>query len=136
MASAYRARAGALLPDGIDLVDEHDARRALLGLREHVAHPACADADKHLLEVAAAHREERDLRLSGNRPRKERLAGSRRPNQQNALWNPSAQALERAGIFQELDDFLDFLACLVDAGNVGERNLLARVLLAVENLCL
>ena len=40
----------ALAADGVDLVDEHDARRVLLGLVEQVAHPAGADADEHLNE--------------------------------------------------------------------------------------
>jgi hypothetical protein len=36
--------------DRVDLVDEDDARRRLLGLFEHVAHAAGADADEHLDE--------------------------------------------------------------------------------------
>ena len=37
--------------DRIDFVDEDDARRVLLGLFEHVAHAACADANKHFDKV-------------------------------------------------------------------------------------
>ena len=46
------AQAGAAMAsDRVDLVDEDDAGRVLLGLLEHVAHPARADADEHLDEI-------------------------------------------------------------------------------------
>jgi len=37
----------------VDLVDEDDARRVLLGLAEEVAHARRADADEHLDELGA-----------------------------------------------------------------------------------
>ena len=43
----------AMTADRIDFVDEDDAGRILLGLLEHVAHAACADADEHFDEVRA-----------------------------------------------------------------------------------
>ena len=46
------AQAGAAMAaDRVDFVDEDDAGRVLLGLLEHVAHAAGADADEHLDEV-------------------------------------------------------------------------------------
>eukprot|EP00962_Isochrysis_galbana_P031896 scaffold10429_cov122-Isochrysis_galbana.AAC.2 len=59
----------AVRSDGVDLVDEDDARRTLLGCREEVAHPLGADADKHLLELGARHVEEGHARLARHRPR-------------------------------------------------------------------
>ena len=50
--AAAQARA-AMAADGVDLVDEDDAGGVLLGLLEHVAHAAGADADEHLHEVRA-----------------------------------------------------------------------------------
>ena len=47
---AAEARA-AVTADRVDLVDEDDGRRVLLGLVEQVAHAARADADEHLDEV-------------------------------------------------------------------------------------
>ena len=41
----------AMTADGVDLVDEDDAGRVLLGLLEHVADAARADADEHLDEI-------------------------------------------------------------------------------------
>ena len=124
MLAAHRAGARPLLPYGIYLVYEDNARRALLGFREHVAHAAGADADEHLLEVAAAHREEGDVRLARYCLGEERLAGSRRAYEEHALRDAAAQALERGGVLEERDDLLDFLAGLVDAGDVAERRLL------------
>ena len=62
------AEAGAALAaDGVDLVDEDDAGRVLLGLVEEVADAARADADEHLDEIGAADAEERHARLAGDR---------------------------------------------------------------------
>ena len=48
------AEAGTAMPaDRVDFVDEDDAGRILLGLLEHVADTAGADADEHLDEVGA-----------------------------------------------------------------------------------
>ena len=46
--------AAARLAQGVELVDEDDARGPALGLAEQVADPAGADADEHLDEVGAA----------------------------------------------------------------------------------
>ena len=82
------AEAGAAVPaDRVDLVDEDDARRVRLALLEQVAHAARADADEHLDEVGAGHREERTPRFTGDRAREQRLARSRRSDEQRS---PSA----------------------------------------------
>ena len=41
----------AMAADRIDLVDEDDAGRVLLGLLKHVTHARCADTDEHLDEI-------------------------------------------------------------------------------------
>jgi hypothetical protein len=55
--------------DRVDLVDENDAGRVLLALLKHVAHPARADTYEHLDKIGARNREERHVRLTGDRPR-------------------------------------------------------------------
>ena len=61
------AQAGAAMPaDGVDLIDEDDARGVLLPLLEQVAHARGADADEHLDEVRARDGEERHVRLAGD----------------------------------------------------------------------
>src|SRR5690606_40204872 len=52
--------------DSVDFVDEDDARRVLLGLLEHVAHAARADADEHFDEVRPRDREERHIGFAGD----------------------------------------------------------------------
>ena len=52
-----------------------------------------------------------------------RLAGAGRADQQRALGDLAAEARELGRVLQELDDFLQFLARFVDAGDVVERHL-------------
>ena len=61
--------------------------------------------------------------FAGDRARQQRLAGARRADQQHAARNLAAEALELLRIAQELDDLLEVLLGLVDAGDVLERHL-------------
>ncbi len=94
----------------------------LLGLLEHVAHARGADADEHLDEVRARDGEERHVGLAGDRTGEQRLAGAGRPDQQHALGDPATDLLEFLRVLEELDDFLQLLLGLVDAGDVVERH--------------
>src|SRR5205814_720738 len=121
------AEAGAAMTaDRVDLVDEHDAGRVLLALLEQIADARGADADEHLDKVGAADREERNVCLTRDRAREQRLAGSRRAHQQHALRDAAAKLLELLRLAEELDDFLEFVLRLVHAGDVLERDLLLR----------
>jgi hypothetical protein len=121
------AEAGAAVTtDRVDLVDEHDARGVLLALLEQVAHARGADADEHFDEIGAADREERDVGLAGDRAGEQRLTGSRGTHQQHALRDAAAQLLELLRLAQEVDDLLQFVLGLVDAGDVLERHLFLR----------
>ena len=121
MAADVAAAAG--LAEGVELVDEDDAGRLLLGLLEHVADAGRADADEHLDEVGAAEAEERHARLAGDGLGQQRLAGARRADQQHALGNAAAEHLVLFGRLEELDDFAELVDGLVDAGDVFERDL-------------
>ena len=89
------AQAGAAMAaDGVELVDEDDAGRVLLGLVEEVAHAAGADADEHLDELGAADGEEGHASLAGHGAGQQRLADARRANQQHALGDAGAQGGE------------------------------------------
>ena len=121
--SAAEPRA-AVAADGVDFVNEHDARCVLLALFEQVAHAGGAHADEHLHEVGAADGEERHVRLAGDGARQQRLAGARGAHQQDALRNPAAELLELLRLAQEVDDFLQLFLRLVYAGDVLERHLL------------
>ena len=117
----------AMTADRVDFVDEDDAGRVLLGLLEHVADAASADADEHFDEVGTRNGEERHVGFARDRARDQRLAGAGRADQQHAARNPSAEALEFAGIAQELDDLLQVLLGLVDARDVLERDAAMRL---------
>jgi hypothetical protein len=119
---AAHARA-ALTAHGVDLVDEDDAGSVLLALLEQVADPAGADTDEHLDEVTAGDGEERHPGLAGDGSGEEGLAGSRRPHQQHALGDATAEAGELAGILEELDDLDQLLLGLVRSGDVLEGDL-------------
>ena len=115
------AEAGATMTaDRVDLVDEDDAGRVLLRLIEHVAHAGGTDADEHLDEVGARDGEERHVGFAGDGAGEQRLAGTRRADQQRAARNAPAELLELLRIAQELDDLLQVFLGLVDAGDVIE----------------
>ena len=117
--AAAEARA-AMAPDRVDFVDEDDAGRVLLGLLEHVAHAARADADEHFDEVGARDGEERHVGFARHRARRQRLAGAGRADQQHAARDAPAELLELLRIAQEFDDLLQVFLGLVDAGDVLE----------------
>ena len=107
----------------VDLVDEDDARRVLLGLLEQVTHPRGADADEHLHEVRARDGEERHTRFAGHRAREQGLAGAGRAVQQHALGDLRAQGLIPAGVLEEVLDLVELLDRLVGTRDVGEGGL-------------
>ena len=110
----------ALTADGVDLVDEDDRRRILLGLFEHVAHAGGADADEHLDEVRAGDREERNSGFARHRAGEQCLAGARRAVEQHALGDLGAQSLVTRRVLQEVLDLVKLFDRLVGPGHVGE----------------
>ena len=98
--------------DGVDFVDEDDAGGVLLALLEEVADAGCADADEHLDEVRAGDGEEGDVGFAGDCAGEEGLAGARRSDEQDALGDAAAEALELLGLAEELDDLLELLPWL------------------------
>ena len=125
------ADAVAAMPaDRVDFVDENNAGRGFLPLLEHVAHAGRADADEHLDEIRAADREERHVRFAGDGAREQRLARSRRADEQHAFRNAAAELLKFFRVAQKLDELLHFILRFLDAGHVLERDL---VLVAREH---
>src|SRR6266480_7043530 len=110
-------------PDRVNLVDKYEARRGLFALLEHVADTACTDTDKHLNEIRAADRKEWDICFACDCARQQRLASARRADQQNAFWNATAELLKLFRVAQKLDQFLHFIFCFFDSGDVAKRDL-------------
>ena len=90
--AGHRDRSLARAADRVELVDEDDRGRGLLGLREQVAHARGADADDRLDELRRRDREERGVRLARDRAREQRLAGPRRAREEHAVRHPPAEA--------------------------------------------
>ncbi len=105
---------------GVDLVDEDDARRVLLGLFEHVADTARADADEHLDEVRTRDGEERDIGFTRDGASQKRLTGTGRSDQKDAAGNSTAETLELLRVAKKLDDLLEIFLGLVDARHILE----------------
>ena len=105
---------------GIDLVDEDDAGRVLLGLFEHVADPACANADEHFHKVRPRDGEERHASLAGDGAGQQGFTGTRRADQKGALGDLAAKAAEFLRIAQEFYDFLKLFLGFVDACDIIE----------------
>ncbi len=116
------AQAGAAMApdDRVDFIDEDDAGRILLGLLEHITHTACADADEHLDKIRTGDGEEGHIGLARDGARQQGLAGARRADQQHALGNASAQALEFLRIAQEVHDLLQIILGFIDARHILE----------------
>ena len=113
----------ALASDGIDLVDEDDARRVLLRLLEEVADTRGTDTDEHLDEVRTRNREERHAGLTGNGAREQRLTSARGAEEQDALRDAGTELVEFFRVLEELDDFLELLLRLIRTGDIAERDL-------------
>jgi hypothetical protein len=116
------AEAGAAMAaDRVDLVDEDDAGRVLLGLLEQVADSGGTDTDEHLDEVGTGDREERHPGLARDGARQQGLAGAGRAVQEYALGDLGADGLELRRLLEELLDLVQFLDGLVGARDVRER---------------
>ncbi len=90
---AAEMAAVALLADGVDLVDEHDAGGLFLGLLEQVAHLGGAHAHEHLHELRAGDGEEGHVGFAGHGLGQHGLAGARRADQQDALGHGGTDLL-------------------------------------------
>ena len=113
----------ACLAQRVDFVDEDDGGRLFSGLFEQIAHACRTDADEHFDEFGAVDGEERDACFTGDGLGKQGFAGSRRPDEQYAVGNASAQPSVFFRIAQKADDFLQFFFRFIDAGDVVEGDL-------------
>ena len=105
---------------GVNFINEDDARRVLFALLKQVAHAARANAHEHFDEIGTGDGEERHIGLTRNRAGQQRLAGSRRADQQHAFGDASTQLLEFLRFAQEFDNFAQLFFGLIHAGNIFE----------------
>ena len=110
----------AVATHGVNLVDEDDGRRVLLGALEKLTHAGRAHADVELHELRARNREEGSIRLAGHGLGEEGLTGSGRTVEQDAARNTRTHLVELIRGGQELADLLELLHGLVLTGDVRE----------------
>src|SRR5690242_19231154 len=108
----------------VNFVDKDDARSILLALLKQVTYPARSYADEHLYKVGTRNAEKGYIRLAGHGPCQQRLAGSRRSDQQNTFRDAPAELLELLRFAQELDYFAQLILGLIHSGHILERNFL------------
>ena len=116
--AAHDRADAARLPQRIQLVDEDDARSFLLGLGEEVADSRGPHPDEHLHEVGAAQAEEGDAGLAGHGLGQQRLARTRRSDDEHPFGNLPAEASVAIGILEEVHDLHQLSPRLVDARDV------------------
>ncbi len=115
------AEAGtALAADRVDLVDEDDRRSLLAGGLEEVTNPAGADSDEHLHEVRTAHRHEGHSGFACDCAGEKGLAGSGRPDEENALRDTGPHLLETSRRLEKVDDLTYLELDPAVSGDVGE----------------
>lgn len=73
--------------NGVDLIDEYDAGRLLLGLRKEVSHALGPHAHKHLFELRAGAVEKGHFCLPGDGARQKSLSGSGSTGKQDLRHN-------------------------------------------------
>ena len=118
------AKTGApLSANRIDFIYEHDARCIFFGLLKQIAHAGSPYAHEHFHEIRTADGEKRHARLAGHRSGQQRLAGSGRSKEQDALGNPGSQIVELLRVFQKFDDFLQFFLRFFGSGHFSESHL-------------
>src|SRR5205814_124317 len=94
-------------------------RRLMFGcLLEKLANTLGPYAHKHLGEIAAMSAEETGVCLASDGLGKHGLACSGRPDQQDSLGQITPHALVLLGIFEKIDNFLNFAFGFFDAGDV------------------
>ena len=108
----------------VNFIDKDDAGGIFLALLEKITNAAGADAYKHFNEVRTGNGEKWNVGFAGHCARQQGLTRSRRPNQQHAFGNASAQLLELLRLAQEFDNLFQFFLGFIHTGHVLERDLL------------
>mmetsp|Transcript_19865 Transcript_19865/g.50816 ORF Transcript_19865/g.50816 Transcript_19865/m.50816 type:complete len:448 (-) Transcript_19865:200-1543(-) len=110
----------ALATNGIDLVDEDDARGLLLRLLEDVAYAGRAHTNEELDELGGRRLDEGHTRLTCQRLRHQRLTSSGGAREQNTLGDLGTDLHEALRGLEEVHNLGELLLGLVDASHILE----------------
>ena len=119
--------------DGVDFVDEDDARRLLFGRSEQLSHALRTYTDKHFLKLAPASVEKWYIRLASDGASEQRFARPWRSGEQHTLWQFPTETRKSIRVTQVFDNLLQFLLGFVAPFDIIERlrALLGHVFLVV-----
>ena len=106
--------------DGVDFVDEDDARGVFLRLLEEIADAGRTDTDEHFNEFRTRDGEERDTGFTGDRLGEQSLTRTRRTDQKAPLRDLGADGGESLRTLQELDNLHEIVLSFLHTGNVIE----------------
>ena len=122
----------ALGRNGVQLVDEYDRGRVLLGRLERLAQVGLGLARQLAHDLRAVDEEEEGARLVGDGARYQRLARARRSEEQDAARRLHADRLEELRMTQrQLDHLLDLGELFAHAADVVVADLVERALLVL-----
>eukprot|EP00906_Rhabdomonas_costata_P029030 RCo041000 len=108
-------------PDGVDLVNEDDRRRYSPSLLEHVANSRGPHSDENLNKVGPRDAQKGHLGLASSRPGQQRFPDTWRANQEAPFGNLCAENLILLGVFEKVDQLLDFFLGLSQTSHILER---------------
>ena len=93
------------LTDGINLINENDARRSLVRLPEQISYTTGSHTHEHLHKIRTGKRIEGHIGLSCHSLGKQSFTGSRRSYQKGSLRKLRTDRSVFCGIMQEVNDF-------------------------------
>mmetsp|Transcript_43842 Transcript_43842/g.95453 ORF Transcript_43842/g.95453 Transcript_43842/m.95453 type:complete len:297 (+) Transcript_43842:461-1351(+) len=104
----------------VNLVDEDDARRLLLGALEEASDSCCTTAYEEFHELRGGHAHKRHARLCGAGTCQERLARSRGPDEENPARHAGSEYRVGARVRQHIHHLHDLYLGLVHAGHIDK----------------
>ena len=110
-----------LATDGVNLVDEDNARAVFLGLIKQVTDTRGTDTDEHFDEVRTRDGVERHSCLTSDGAGQQGLTGTGRTVEQNTTRNLRAELLVASWVLQEIPNLVELLDSLIGTSNVLER---------------
>ena len=113
---------------GVDLVDEDDTWRLLLGLLEEVSYSRSTHSDKHLNEVRSRDRKEWHICLARYGLRQQRLTSSWRAYKQSTLRDLCSQLLIFLRVLEEIYDLHNLGLSLRQSCYILKRNTLVWII--------
>ncbi len=109
--------------NGINFIDEDNARSALFGAFEQIADTTSANTDEHFNEIRAGNTIERNASFSRHCFRQKGFTGSRIADEQDAFGETGAEFAVFLRVFQIFDKLDHFRFFFIASSDIGEADL-------------